>query len=274
MHLILIDLRFFCKYLCPAGAFYAVIGKISPTKVERNHSLCINCKLCSKACPVNIDVAKADSITNAECICCNECVLACPKKGALEIKTAKKVLHPAAMLLTVVAFFFGAITIARVTGNYQVIPSALKEGEIISVTEIKGYYTIEEAALATGLSLKELYEKLGIPEQVSKNTKMKDISKEVPEYNFDVAKEEAGESESTDEEAIAPDTATNTPKVDISGVKGSMTIREAAELLNMEQKEFYKLFEIPEDVPAQTQMKGISSVSKGYDFEKVKESLK
>jgi len=45
--------------------------------------------------------------------------------------------------------------------------------------------------------------------------------------------------------------------VDVSGVKGSMTIREASESLKMELKEFYKLFKIPDDVPAQTQMKAL-----------------
>jgi NAD-dependent dihydropyrimidine dehydrogenase PreA subunit len=263
--------RFFCKYICPVGAFYGIIGKISPTRVERNDKLCIHCKVCNKACPVNIDVEKATKVTDAECINCNECVLSCPKKGALEVKTAKKVLHPITMLVIVVGLFFGTILIAQVTGNYQIIPSALKEGQIIPISEVKGYYTIEETAIATSLSLKEVYEKLSIPENVSKNTKLKEISKEVPGYNFDEAKAKAGGIENAAEASKVTD---NSKKVDISGIKGSMTIREASESLKMELKEFYKLFKIPDDVPAQTQMKGIGSISPGYDFEKVKESLK
>jgi Fe-S-cluster-containing hydrogenase component 2 len=184
--------RFFCKYLCPVGALYGIIGRISPTRVERNESLCTHCKVCNKACPVNIDVENSDKITNAECLSCNECVLACPKKGALEIKTAKKVLNPILMIVLVVGLFFGTILIADFTGNYQVLPSELKSGEVVSITDIKGYYSIEEAAIATGLSLKEIYQKLGIPENVSKSTKMKEISNTVPGYSFDAAKEKAG----------------------------------------------------------------------------------
>lgn len=123
--------------------------------------------------------------------------MACSKMGALEVKTARKVFHPVAMLLIVVGLFFGTILIAQVTGNFQTIPSALKDGQIVPISEIKGYYTIEETAIATGLSLKEVYEKLGIPENVSKNTKMKEISNEVPGYNFDEAKAKAGGSENT-----------------------------------------------------------------------------
>ena len=33
-------------------------------------------------------------IKNAECINCNECVLVCPKKGALEVKIMKNISDP------------------------------------------------------------------------------------------------------------------------------------------------------------------------------------
>ncbi|MDA8229165.1 MAG: 4Fe-4S binding protein [Desulfitobacterium hafniense] len=266
--------RFFCKYLCPAGAFYGLIGKLSPTKVVRNDDICIHCKVCNKACPVNIDVEKADKITDTECISCNECVLACPKNGALEVKVVRKTLHPLPTLLIVAGLFFGTIFVAQATGNYQIIPSALKEGEIIAISEVKGYYSIEETALATGLSLKEVYEKFGIPENVSKHTKMKDISKEVPKFNLDTAKEEADSGESKAVEPATLEAPEGSSKVDISNIKGSMTIRDASATLKMDVKEFYKLFMIPEDVPAQTQMKSIEGVSPGYNFEKVKALLK
>ncbi|MDD2422252.1 MAG: 4Fe-4S binding protein [Heliobacteriaceae bacterium] len=129
--------RFFCKYLCPAGAFYAVIGKLSPTKIERNAALCIQCKLCNKACPVNIDVAQATVITTAECLNCNECVVTCPRKGALAVKTAKKPVQPVVILAFIVMLFFGTILVAQATGNFQVMPSGVKKGEGVSLSEVK-----------------------------------------------------------------------------------------------------------------------------------------
>ena len=181
--------RFFCKYMCPMGAFYGIIGKISPTRVERNENLCVNCNACSKACPANIEVSKETKINSAECLNCNKCVLSCPKKGALEVKTAKKALHPIAVISIVVALFFGTIFIAKATGNFEVLSSTQKAGQTIPVSELKGYHTIEEAAKVTGLSIDEVYEKLGIPKSVAKSTKMKEISKEVPDFSFDKAKE-------------------------------------------------------------------------------------
>jgi len=186
--------RFFCKYFCPVGAFYGIIGKISPTRIERNDNLCTHCKVCNKACPVNINVEKATKVTSAECINCNECIVACPKKGALEIKTAKKSLHPIIMLVIVVGLFFGTIALAQVTGNYEVLPKEIKNGQVISIAEVKGYFTIEETAIATGFSLDEVYEKLSIPKNVPKNTKLKEISQKVPDYSLDKAKAGAGEN--------------------------------------------------------------------------------
>ncbi|NTV89048.1 MAG: 4Fe-4S binding protein, partial [Clostridiales bacterium] len=195
--------RFFCKYLCPAGAFYGIIGKLSPTKVVRDEKLCINCKACNKACPVNINVAVAQKVTDAECINCNECVLACPKKGALEVKTAGKRISPLVILIAVVGLFFATILISQAAGIYQVLPSKPGEGEIITIAEIKVYYTIEEAAKATGMSVEELYTKLGIPEEVPKTTQMKNISTIAEGFSLDEAKanEAAG---SLTEEAGTP----------------------------------------------------------------------
>lgn len=266
--------RFFCKYLCPVGAFYGIVGKLSPTKIERNADLCVNCKKCNKACPVNIDVEKSEKITSAECINCNECVLVCPKKGALEIKTAGKKIHPFALLLIAIGLFFGTILVASATGNFQIMPSELKEGQVITISEIKGYYTIEDAAVATGLSLQEIYEELGIPENISKNTQMKEISNEVEGFDLDAAKSVASGDASAVNEAVTPSVQDSSVKVDIFGIKGSMTIQEASETMKMEVKEFYILFKIPESVPNQTRMKDIESVSPGYDFEGIKEALR
>ena len=183
--------RFFCKYLCPMGAFYSIVGKVSPTKVVRNVDVCIDCKACTKICPVNIDVAKEVKVTTAECINCNECVLACSVKGALEVKTAKWTLKPLHILVIVVVLFFGSIFVADQLGYYKVIKEMPKAGVTISILEIKGYFTIEETAKSTGWSLAETYTLLGIPETVPKTTKMKEISALVPGYNFDASKEKA-----------------------------------------------------------------------------------
>ncbi|MBP1759785.1 MAG: 4Fe-4S ferredoxin, partial [Firmicutes bacterium] len=48
--------------------------------------------------------------------------------------------------------------------------------------------TIKEAAEGTNIGIKEFYREFKIPEEVPSETKMKDISKVAPDYDFDKIK--------------------------------------------------------------------------------------
>lgn len=78
--------RAWCRYLCPVGATFGFVSLFSPTKVARNEQTCISCKLCTKSCPMGIDVAEMSKVNDSECITCLKCVDACPVEGALELK--------------------------------------------------------------------------------------------------------------------------------------------------------------------------------------------
>lgn len=81
--------RFWCKYLCPFGAVFAIFAPFSLFKIHRDSSSCINCNLCTKACPVGIDVAKIDTVPESKCIKCLDCVEACPEAEALNLTFGK-----------------------------------------------------------------------------------------------------------------------------------------------------------------------------------------
>ena len=78
--------RSWCKYSCPVGAVIGLFGKLSPTIVTRNEDACIQCNLCSKICPMNIDVANKKFVNNIDCDTCIKCVDACPVNDALDLK--------------------------------------------------------------------------------------------------------------------------------------------------------------------------------------------
>lgn len=78
--------RPWCKYTCPLGAAIGIIGKISPMRVKRNEELCTNCNLCTKSCPMNIDVASKSYVSSMDCNHCFECIDSCPTKGAIDLK--------------------------------------------------------------------------------------------------------------------------------------------------------------------------------------------
>ena len=78
--------RPFCKYICPLGAFYALLNRISLTRMEVNDESCISCGKCVRACPMQVDVLK--NINAHECIRCGKCVSECPT-GAIDLRFGK-----------------------------------------------------------------------------------------------------------------------------------------------------------------------------------------
>ncbi len=78
--------RPWCRYACPLGAASGLLGKLSPVYLKREADACKVCKICTKACPMGLQVHKASAITSVDCIGCLECVGACPREGAMEVK--------------------------------------------------------------------------------------------------------------------------------------------------------------------------------------------
>jgi polyferredoxin len=84
--------RFFCKTLCPLGAIYGLLNKISIYHLEVNKHQCIGCGKCSKVCKMDVDPLKNPN--SAECIRCGECATACPSSAIhIGFKTMKKNNH-------------------------------------------------------------------------------------------------------------------------------------------------------------------------------------
>ena len=68
--------RPFCKWLCPLGAFYALLNRMSLFRMQVDRDKCVSCGKCAKACKMDVDVTKTPNHT--ECIRCGMCIRACP----------------------------------------------------------------------------------------------------------------------------------------------------------------------------------------------------
>ena len=81
--------RFFCKVMCPLGAIYGLLNKVSIYYMECNKKTCVSCGKCHNICPM--DVGPVKNPNSAECIRCGKCVASCPKESlALKFVYGKK----------------------------------------------------------------------------------------------------------------------------------------------------------------------------------------
>ncbi|MCZ6169249.1 quinol dehydrogenase ferredoxin subunit NapH [Campylobacter ureolyticus] len=69
-----------CSKICPLGAFYALLSKISIIRVKHSFKNCTKCMDCIKVCPedgILKDISKKDFFISSSCISCGRCVDVC-----------------------------------------------------------------------------------------------------------------------------------------------------------------------------------------------------
>jgi polyferredoxin len=113
--------NFWCRYLCPYGALLGLVGFLSPNKIKRNATSCIDCGLCAKACPSFIKVDKVITVRSDECTSCMSCVDACPVADTLEVKNifGKKKVSKKIIAFGIVLIFVSLTGLGMLTGYWR-----------------------------------------------------------------------------------------------------------------------------------------------------------
>lgn len=96
---------FWCRYLCPYGAFMAIIGLISPVKIKRNLNSCISCVKCADVCPHYIEVDRKRSVFSDDCSFCALCIGRCHKEDTLGIKLGNIKIKPIFVFFIILSVF-------------------------------------------------------------------------------------------------------------------------------------------------------------------------
>ncbi len=85
---IIYNQRTWCT-ICPMGTMAHYVSKLQLLKskadnVNFDKNKCIDCRICSKSCPVGVDVLgykNSGQVEDADCLKCGICVDKCPKKS-------------------------------------------------------------------------------------------------------------------------------------------------------------------------------------------------
>lgn len=73
--------RFFCRYLCPLGAIFGIVSRISIFKISKPNDKCGKCRICTNNCSMGIQLYKVQEQRGKECISCLRCVEVCPRRN-------------------------------------------------------------------------------------------------------------------------------------------------------------------------------------------------
>ncbi len=71
----LIRPRFYCRFVCPLGALFGVLGRFAIWRIGKSRDECIDCHLCEKNCEGACQ--PTGQIRLAECVLCLNCIADC-----------------------------------------------------------------------------------------------------------------------------------------------------------------------------------------------------
>lgn len=68
--------RFYCRFVCPLGALFGLLGRWAPWRVRKTGHPCPDCRLCQVSCEGACD--PMGEVRLAECLLCMNCIDDCP----------------------------------------------------------------------------------------------------------------------------------------------------------------------------------------------------
>lgn len=73
---LMVTRRGFCRYVCPGGALYSILGRYRLFRIKRNVETCNDCAKCNVVCQFGLDPLQDDF--GMECNNCTACIAVCP----------------------------------------------------------------------------------------------------------------------------------------------------------------------------------------------------
>jgi len=88
---LMVTRRGFCRYICPGGALYSLLGKYRVLRIKRDVTQCNDCAKCNVACQFGLDPLRDDF--SHECNNCTACIAVCPTDALSFTLNVKDVIY-------------------------------------------------------------------------------------------------------------------------------------------------------------------------------------
>jgi len=257
--------RFWCRYLCPLGAFLAILQKFSLTKITRSELSCVHCHNCGRTCPVELDPEKNKVEKSAECIACGRCAENCPVENTLFFGIKGKKLSAALVGLASVFLLSVGIAAASLSGLWQTFaPATSSTTGPAAVDSLYGWMTITQMAEVLHLSPKELLKLGGLDESTPIDVRVKDIPGVDDEELKERLKEALSAKESSRKTSYVP-----SPEE----IKGSMTMRQVEETYKVSGEDVFILAGWPQTLDKNTPLKDLAG-GLGKEVSQIRNAVK
>jgi len=135
--------RFWCRYLCPAGALLGLLARWNVPKVRIDMEKCIKCNLCTLHCQTQANPYPNEEWRSSECVYCYTCAAICPTKAVqFPLKTTpekiesinlsrRKLIFTSALAVIAAPFFKISPAAKRAAAKLIRPPGALPEPKFL-----------------------------------------------------------------------------------------------------------------------------------------------
>lgn len=131
--------RFFCRYICPLGAIFAVLSHFRLHRIKKPSDNCGACQLCTLKCSMGIQLKEMDSVKSGECIDCYRCVEVCPRENITT--TPSPAVAGTVAALGITGLYYAGTLVAPKPNNVQTDSVVAGEASASQTTYEDGVYT-------------------------------------------------------------------------------------------------------------------------------------